>query len=96
MQQARANYESGLSNLQNAVSQAEKELATIKNAAEKKIKQLEIKKQKEELANYKKGEKEVIDQEKSYAQLVRRQNKTKLVAKKSRCRDFYRKRICRR
>ena len=34
-------------------------------------------------ANYKKGEKEVIDQEKSYAQLVRRQNKTKLVAKKS-------------
>ena len=83
VQQARANYESGLSNLQNAVSQAEKELATIKNAAEKKIKQLEIKKQKEELANYKKGEKEVIDQEKSYAQLVRRQNKTKLVAKKS-------------
>ena len=65
------------------VQQAEKELATIKNAAEKKIKQLEIKKQKEELANYKKGEKEVIDQEKSYAQLVRRQNKTKVVAKKS-------------
>ena len=83
VQQARANYESGLSNLQNAVSQAEKELATIKNAAEKKIKQLEIKKQKEELANYKKSEKEVIDQEKSYAQLVRRQNKTKVVAKKS-------------
>ena len=83
VQQARANYESGLSNLQNALSQAENELMTVKNAAEKKIKQLEIKKQKEEIANYKKGEKDVIDQEKNYAQLVRRQNKTKLVAKKS-------------
>ena len=83
VQQARANYESGLSNLQNALSQAENELMTVKNAEEKKIKQLEIKKQKEEIANYKKGEKDVIDQEKNYAQLVRRQNKTKLVAKKS-------------
>ena len=83
VQQARANYESGLSNLQNALSQAENELMTVKNAAEKKIKQLEIKKQKEEIANYKKGEKDVIDQEKNYAQLVRRQNKTKLIAKKS-------------
>ena len=83
VQQARANFESGLSNLQNALSQAENELMTVKNAAEKKIKQLEIKKQKEEIANYKKGEKDVIDQEKNYAQLVRRQNKTKLVAKKS-------------
>ena len=83
VQQARANYESGLSNLQNALSQAENELMTVKNAAEKKIKQLEIKKQKEEIANYKKGEKDVIDQEKNYVQLVRRQNKTKLVAKKS-------------
>ena len=83
VQQARANYESGLSNLQNALSQAENELMTVKNAAEKKIKQLEIKKQKEEIANYKKGEKDVIDQERNYAQLVRRQNKTKLVAKKS-------------
>ena len=78
-----ANYESGLSNLQNALSQAQKEVETIKNAAEKKIKNLEIKKQKEELVNYKKGEKDVIDQEKNYAQLVRRQNKTNLVAKKS-------------
>ena len=83
VQQARANYESGLSNLQNALTQAQKEVETIKNAAEKKIKNLEIKKQKEELANYKKGEKDVIDQEKNYAQLVRRQNKTNLVAKKS-------------
>ena len=83
VQQARANYESGLGNLQNALSQAQKEVETIKNAAEKKIKNLEIKKQKEELANYKKGEKDVIDQEKNYAQLVRRQNKTNLVAKKS-------------
>ena len=83
VQQARANYESGLSNLQNALSQAQKEVETIKNAAEKKIKNLEIKKQKEELVNYKKGEKDVIDQEKNYAQLVRRQNKTNLVAKKS-------------
>ena len=83
VQQARANYESGLSNLQNALSQAQKEVETIKNAAEKKIKNLEIKKQKEELANYKKGEKDVIDQEKNYAQLVRRQDKTNLVAKKS-------------
>lgn len=83
VQQARANYESGLSNLQNALSQAQKEVETIKNAAEKKVKNLEIKKQKEELANYKKGEKDVIDQEKNYAQLVRRQNKTNLVAKKS-------------
>ena len=83
VQQARANYESGLSNLQNALSQAQKEVEMIQNAAEKKIKNLEIKKQKEELANYKKGEKDVIDQEKNYAQLVRRQNKTNLVAKKS-------------
>ena len=83
VQQARANYESGLSNLQNALSQAQKEVEMIKNAADKKIKNLEIKKQKEELANYKKGEKDVIDQEKNYAQLVRRQNKTNLVAKKS-------------
>lgn len=80
--QARANYESGLSNLNNSLSQAEKELKQLNTEAEKSIKRLEIKKMKKEIDTYKKGEEEVIEQEKAYAKLVRMQGKTNLVAKK--------------
>lgn len=80
--QARANYESGLSDLNNSLSQAEKELKQLNTEAEKSIKRLEIKKMKKEIDTYKKGEEEVIEQEKAYAKLVRMQGKTNLVAKK--------------
>lgn len=80
--QARANYESGLSDLNNSLSQAEKELKQLNTEAEKSIKRLEIKKMKKEIDTYKKGEEEVIEQEKAYAKLIRMQGKTNLVAKK--------------
>lgn len=80
--QARADYESGLSNLNKSLSDAEKELKQIGTEAEKKMKALEIKKMKKEIEAYKKGEKEIREQEKEYARLVRLQSKTKLVAKK--------------
>lgn len=80
--QARANYESGLSNLNKSLSDAEKELKQLGTEAEKKMKGLEIKKIKKEIESYKKGEKEIREQEKEYARLVRLQSKTNLVAKK--------------
>lgn len=81
-QQARANYESGLSNLENSLSQAKKEMNLLESEAEKKVKKLEIKKQEKELEAYKKGEKEILALEKEYAKLVRMQKPTKLLAKK--------------
>lgn len=81
--QARANYESGLSNLNSALSQAEQEWKMLTKKAEKNLKSLEIKKMKKEIETYKKGEKEVIEQEKEYAKLIRKQKKTKLLAKRS-------------
>lgn len=83
VQQARANYESGLSNLNANVSQAEKELGRLTKQAEKELKRLEIKKLKKEVDAYRKGEKAVKDQEKEYNQLVSRQSKTYLKAEKS-------------
>lgn len=83
VQQARANYESGLSDLQNQLSREEKAFKQITVAAERKMKQLEIKKLKKEIATYKKGEKEILDQEKSYNRLVKMQGKTQLIAKRS-------------
>ncbi len=83
VQQARANYESGLSNLLNMLSQQQKALKQVPTAAERKIKQLEIKKMKKEIEAYKKGEKEVREQEKNYNNLLKMQNKTKLIAKRS-------------
>ena len=81
-QQARAQFESGLGSLKNSLSQAEQEYKSLSNAAEKKMKSLEIKKMQKEIEAYKKGEKELLEQEKEYARLVRMQSATKLVAKK--------------
>lgn len=81
--QARADYESGLSNLENNLSQMEKELKQSNTEAEKSMKRLEIKKMQKEIETYKKGEKEIKQQEKEYAKLLRMQGKTNLVAKKS-------------
>lgn len=83
VQQARANYESGLSDLQNQLAREEKAFQQITVAAERKMKQLEIKKMKKEIETYKKGEKEILDQEKSYNRLVKMQGKTQLIAKRS-------------
>lgn len=81
--QSRADYEAGLGNLRQNLSKAESELRALSSGAEKKMKQLEIKKMRKEIDAYKKGEKEIIDQEKEYQSLVRKQKKTPLVAKKS-------------
>lgn len=81
-QQARAQFESGLGSLKNSLSQAEQEYKSLSNAAEKKMKSLEIKKMQKEIEAYKKGEKELLEQENDYARLVRMQSATKLVAKK--------------
>ncbi len=81
--QSRAGYEAGLGQLRQNLSKAESELRALSSNAEKKMKQLEIKKMRKEIDAYKKGEKEVIDQEKEYQSLVRKQKKTPLVAKKS-------------
>ncbi len=83
VQQARANYESGLSNLGNRLAQEEKMLKQVSTAAERKIKQLEIKKIRKEIDTYKKGEKEIIEQEKNYNKLLKMQGKTQLIAKRS-------------
>lgn len=81
-EQARAQFESGLGSLNNSLSQAEQEYKRLSQAADKKMKSLEIKKIRKEIEAYKKGEKELLDQEKEYAKLVRMQSKTNLVAKK--------------
>ncbi len=82
-EQARAQFESGLGSLNNSLSQAEQEYKRLSKKSEKKMKSLEIKKIRKEIEAYKKGEKELLDQEKAYATLVRMQSKTNLVAKKS-------------
>lgn len=82
-EQARANYESGLSSLQNNLSQAQESYRQSVGEADKKQKKLEIKKIEQEIATYKKGEDEIIEQEKDYKKLVKMQSKTKLIAKKS-------------
>lgn len=81
--QARADYEVGLSDLNQQLSQAQKALDTLTSKAEKKVKQLEIKKMQKQISAYKKGEKEITDQEKEYAELLRKQKKTVLKAKRS-------------
>lgn len=81
-EQARAQFESGLGSLNNSLSQAEQEYKRLSQKSEKKMKSLEIKKIRKEIEAYKKGEKELLDQEKEYAKLVRMQSKTNLVAKK--------------
>ncbi len=81
-EQARAEFESGLGSLRNSLSQAEQEYDRLSNEAEKKMKNLEIKKMQKEIEAYKKGEKELVDQEREYAALVRMQSGTKLVAKR--------------
>lgn len=81
--QARANYESGLSNLNSNLSRVQEEYSHMTNKAEKKVKALEIKKMKKEIEAYKSGEKEILEMEKEYNKLVRMQSKTNLVAKKS-------------
>lgn len=81
-EQARAQFESGLGSLKNSLSQAEQEYKRLSNAAEKKMKSLEIKKIQKEIEAYKKGEKELLDQEKVYATLVKMQSAANLVAKK--------------
>lgn len=81
--QARADYEMGLSELKRTLSGMKEELGRMKSKSEKKMKQLEIGKMQKQIDVYKKGEKEVIDQEKEYARLLRMQKGTNLVAKKS-------------
>lgn len=81
--QARADYESGLSALNSDLSQAKQELEQLSSQTEKKVKKLEIKKIEKQIAAYKKQEKEVVSQEKDYAELVRIQKGTTLVAPKS-------------
>ena len=80
--QARADYEVGLSGLNQQLSQAQKALGSLTSKTEKKVKSLEIKKMQKQISAYKKGEKEIIDQEKDYAELLRKQKKTFLKAKK--------------
>lgn len=80
--QARADYEVGLSGLNQQLSQAQKALGSLTSKTEKKVKSLEIKKMQKQISAYKKGEKEIIDQEKDYADLFRKQKKTLLKAKK--------------
>lgn len=82
-QQARANYESGLSSLKNSLSQLQEEYEHLTASSEKKQKSLEIKKMESEIEAYEEGEKEIKEQEKQYAKLVRMQSKTNLVAKKA-------------
>lgn len=83
LDQARADYESGLSGLNQQLSQAKKELQNLEKQAEKKMKRLEIEKLEKQISAYKKGEKEVISQEKDYAEILRKQKRTTLVAKRS-------------
>lgn len=83
VEQARADYESGLSALNGELSQARQELEQLSSQTEKKVKRLEIKKIGKQIAAYKKQEKEVISQEKEYAKLVQMQKGTKLVAPKN-------------
>lgn len=80
--QARADYEVGLSNLNQQLSQAQKALSTLASKAEKKIRQLEVKKIQKQISAYKKGEKEITDQERDYAELLKKQKKTPLRAKR--------------
>ncbi|MCM1245631.1 MAG: efflux RND transporter periplasmic adaptor subunit [Roseburia sp.] len=80
--QARAEYEAGLSNLNKSLSDALNEQKQLATDAEKKMKDLEIKKMRKEIEAYKKGEKEIREQEKDYERLVRLQSKTNFVAKK--------------
>lgn len=81
--QARADYEMGLSELKRTLSGMKEELGRLKSRSEKKMKQLEIRKMQKQIDAYKKGEKEVTDQEKEYAKLLQMQKGTNLVAKKS-------------
>ena len=81
--QARADYEMGLSELKQALSGMKEELGGMKTKSEKKMKRLEIGKMQKQIDAYKKGEKEVTDQEKEYAKLLRMQKGANLVAKKS-------------
>lgn len=81
--QARADYEMGLSGLKRTLSGMKEELGRMKTKSEKKMKQLEIRKMQKQIDAYKKGEKEVADQEKEYAKLLRMQKGTNLLAKKS-------------
>ncbi len=83
LNQAVANYESGLSNLNTNLSAAKKNYSLLTSQAEKKIKMLEIKKMEKEIATYKKGKKEVDKQRKDYNKLVRMQKKTNFIAKSS-------------
>lgn len=82
VEQARADYESGLSALNSELSQARQELEQLSSQTEKKVKRLEIKKIGKQIAAYKKQEKEIVSQEKDYAKLVRMQKRTTLVAPK--------------
>lgn len=81
--QARADYEMELSELKRTLSGMKQELGRMKSKSEKKMKQLEIRKMQKQIDAYKKGEKEVTDQEKEYAKLLQMQKGTNLVAKKS-------------
>ena len=81
--QARAEFESGLSSLNRELEQARSELGQLRSQAEKNMKRLEIKKMEKQIAAYKKGEKELLSQEKEYASLVQMQKGVKLVAKKN-------------
>lgn len=82
-EQARADYEMELSGLKRTLSGMKEELGRMKSKSEKRVKQLEIKKMQKQIDAYKKGEKEVTDQEKEYAKLLRMQNGANLVAKRS-------------
>lgn len=81
--QARADYEMELSGLKRTLSGMKEELGRMKSKSEQRMKQLEIKKMQKQIDAYKKGEKEVADQEKEYARLLRMQKGANLVAKKS-------------
>lgn len=81
--QARANYEAELSRQNSYLSQLQNEYKNSVDSAQKKMKALEIKKQKQSIAAFKKTEKEVKDKEKAYSELVRVQKKTPLRAPKS-------------
>lgn len=64
-QQARAQFESGLGSLKNSLSQAEQEYKSLSNAAEKKMKSLEIKKMQKKLKRIRRAKRNCLNRKKN-------------------------------
>ncbi|MCR5796379.1 MAG: efflux RND transporter periplasmic adaptor subunit [Eubacterium sp.] len=82
-EQARAEYEKGLSALQTDLNNAKKQLSYLTDSVAKKMQKLEIKKKQSEIEEYKKREKEVKANEKEYNKLLKMRSKTPLISKKT-------------